>query len=72
MKIKKERRKEVKTKGAYVYIANTDKHCDLLHDRPVLSSRRTPHVRENRNCTDHSQNLVISPRGAERQDGLTD
>jgi hypothetical protein len=27
----------------YVYIANTDKICDLLHDRPVLSSERKPH-----------------------------
>jgi hypothetical protein len=24
-------------------IANTDKDCDLLQDRPVLSTGRTPH-----------------------------
>jgi len=23
----------------YIYIATADKACDLLHDRPVLSSR---------------------------------
>jgi hypothetical protein len=32
-----------KTKCTYVCISNTDKDCDLLHDRPVLSSGRTPH-----------------------------
>jgi len=25
------------SKCAYVYIANTDKDCDLLYDRPALS-----------------------------------
>jgi len=26
---------------------DTDKDCDLLHDRPVLSSGRTPHDKQN-------------------------
>jgi len=47
-------------KKTYVYSANTDKDCDLTCDRPVLSSGRTPHDKENRNCPDYS------PRGADR------
>jgi hypothetical protein len=39
----KGRRKENLKIYTYVYIANTDKNCDLLHDKPVLSSVRTPH-----------------------------
>jgi len=52
----------------HVYIANTDKDCYLLHDRPVLSSGRTPHHKQNRNYLDYSQNLVMNPKGAQRQD----
>jgi len=33
-----------------VNIANTDKDCGLLYDRPILSSGRTPHDKQNRNC----------------------
>jgi len=53
-------------------LLNTDKDCDLLQDRPVLSTGRTPHDKQNRSCLDYNQNLVISPRGAQRQDWLTD
>jgi hypothetical protein len=56
----------------YVCIANTDKDCDLLHDRTFLSTGRTAHNKQIRNCLDYSQNLVRSPRGAQCQDGLTD
>jgi hypothetical protein len=28
------------------------KYCDLLEDRPVLSTGRKPHGKENRNCLD--------------------
>jgi hypothetical protein len=33
-------------KYTYVYIANTDKDCDLLHDRPVLFSGRKSHTKK--------------------------
>jgi len=56
-----------------MYISlDTEKHCDLLHDRPVLSTGRTPHVKQNRNCLDYSQNLVMSPGGAKCYDWRTD
>jgi hypothetical protein len=48
----------------YVYTANTDKDCDLLHDRPVLSMGRTPHDKQNCNCLDYSHHLAVSPEGA--------
>jgi hypothetical protein len=35
-----------KTQNVYIYKSlDTDKHCDLLHDRPVLSIGKTPHNR---------------------------
>jgi hypothetical protein len=46
-----------------IYMANTEKDCDMLQDRPFLQSGRTPHDR---------QNLVMNPRGVQCQDGLTD
>jgi len=55
-----------------VCIANTDKDCDLLQDRPVHPSGSTPHDKQNRNCLDCSKELVMSPRGAQCQDGRTD
>jgi len=36
-------------------LLDTDKDYELLHDRPVLSSERTPHDKQNRNCLDHNQ-----------------
>jgi len=33
----------INKKISYLYIAETDKECDLLHDRPVLSSGKMPH-----------------------------
>jgi hypothetical protein len=66
-------RKQVtfKKQNVHVYISlNTDKDCDLLHDRPVLSAGRTPNDEQSLNCLDYNQNLVMSPRGAQRQDGL--
>jgi len=47
--VKKRAKKKLKAKNVkklkctYVYIANTDKDCDLLHDRPVLPLGRSPH-----------------------------
>jgi len=43
----------------YIYDTNKDKDCDLLQDRPVLPSGRTPHDKQNRNCLEYSQNLVM-------------
>jgi len=42
------------------------------NDRPVLSTGRTAHDKQNRIRLDYNQNLVMSPRGAGSQDGLTD
>jgi len=79
-KKKNERKNEkIKTKmlktpqNVHMYISlDTDKDCDLLHERPVLSTGRTPHDKQNRSCLDHNQNLVMSPGGANCQDGRTD
>jgi hypothetical protein len=51
---------------------DTDKDCDLLHDRPVFSTGRTPHDKQSHNCLHYNQNLVMSPREAQSQDGLTE
>jgi hypothetical protein len=56
----------------YVHIDNTNKYCDLLQDRPAPSTGRTPHDKQNRNCLDCNQNLLMSPGGARSQEGLTD
>jgi len=37
------KKKKKKEKSAYVHIANADKECDLLHDRPTILSGKTPH-----------------------------
>jgi hypothetical protein len=44
-----------------VCIANAHKECDLLHDRSVLSTDRTLHDKQNSNCIDYDQNLIMSP-----------
>jgi len=44
---------------------DTDKDCDLLQDRPVLSTRRMFHVKQNRKCLNYNQNLVTSPAGTD-------
>jgi hypothetical protein len=41
-------------------------------DRPVISSRRGSHDKQNRNCFNYNQNPIMSPRGAQCQDGRTD
>jgi hypothetical protein len=51
---------------------DTDKDCDLLHDRWVLSTGRTPHNKQNWKYLDFNQNMVMSPGGARRQAWLTD
>jgi len=56
----------------YIHIIKADKQCDLLQGRLVLSSGTTPHNKQNRNSLDYSQNLVMSPKGDQCQDGLTD
>jgi len=56
-------------------LLNTDKDCDLLQDRPVLSTGRTPHDKQNRKGLDYNQNLVMSPGGGSTPgwtDWLTD
>jgi hypothetical protein len=50
----------------------TDKDCDLLQDRPILSTDRTPHDKQNCNCPDYNQNLAMIPIAAQCQDGLID
>jgi hypothetical protein len=73
-KKKKKKKKIVKEKTEceenlfYIYITNADKDCDLLQDRPVLPSERTPHDKQNRNCPDYSQNMVMCPRWAQCKD----
>jgi hypothetical protein len=59
-------------KYTFVYIANTDKDCELVLDRPVLSTRKTAYDKQNCNYLDYNQNLVIIPLGAQCQDGPTD
>jgi len=59
----------VKCYNLHMYIfPDTDKYCDLLHDRPVTSTEETPHDKQKSRCLDHNQNLVMSPGGAHRQD----
>jgi hypothetical protein len=67
--------KKIKTKNIYketqnvhMYISpDTDTDCDLLHDRPVLWTGRSPRDKQNCNCLDYIQSLVTSPGGARRQ-----
>jgi hypothetical protein len=68
-KNKKKKRKLVKgkerTKNVHfecVCVINTDKDCDLLQNRPALSSGRTS----------YSENLVMIPKGIQCQYGRTD
>jgi hypothetical protein len=49
-------------------LLDTDKYCDLLHDRPVLSTGNMSHNKKNSNCVSYNQNLVVSSGGAQRQD----
>jgi hypothetical protein len=59
------KRKKLKTVHTYISL-DTDKECDLLHVRPVLSTGRTPHEEENLSCLDYNQNLEGStPRRTE-------
>jgi len=53
-------------------LLDKDQDSELLHDRPVLSKGRMPHDKHNHNCLDYSQNVIFSPGGAQRQNGLTD
>jgi hypothetical protein len=61
-----------KHRSTHVYIVSTDRDCDLLQYRPTFRSGRTPHDKQNRNCPDYSQNLVMSFTGTQYQDGRTD
>jgi len=51
---------------------DTDKDRYLLLDRLVLRTGWTPHDKQNRDCLDYNQNVVMSTGGARRQDELTD
>jgi len=59
----------IKTQNyVYMYILRTQTRtvtCYMTHPS-------TQHDKQNRNCLDYSQNLVMSPGGTQRQDGLTD
>jgi len=44
-------------------LLHTDKNCDLLRERPVLSTGETPHDIQN-----YNRNMVTCPGGAQRQD----
>jgi len=48
----------------HVYIA-WQRECNLLHDRTVLSTGRTPHDKQN-NWLDYNKNLVMSPGGSSK------
>jgi len=50
----------------------TDKKYDLLYDRIFLATGRMSHDKQNRDCLVYSQGLVMRPRGARAQEGLTD
>jgi hypothetical protein len=54
------------------YTAWHRRDCDLLHDRPDLSTGRTHHDKQNRNRLNYNQYLVMNPGGAERHDRQTD
>jgi hypothetical protein len=45
-KKKKKKKEKGKKKITYVCVANTDKDCDMLQDRHVLSSGRMPHKKK--------------------------
>jgi antibiotic biosynthesis monooxygenase (ABM) superfamily enzyme len=47
------------------------KDCALLHDRTVLSTEKTPHDKRRSIWLDQKQNLIMSPGGAQSQEGLT-
>jgi len=51
-----------KKKSRHVYIANTDRDCGLLQDRPVLLSGRMPPDKQNRICPDYNHNVIESQR----------
>jgi hypothetical protein len=53
-------------------LLDTDKDCDVLPNRPVLSAGRTLHDKQSCSCLDCNQNLVTNTEGAQRQDGLSD
>jgi hypothetical protein len=53
-------------------LLDTEKDCDLLHDRPILSTGRASHDKQNRNCLNYSQKWVTIPGGTQRQDGRTE
>jgi hypothetical protein len=55
-----------------MYMLLTHTRTVTCYKTSVLSSRRTPHDEQKRNCLDSSQNLVMSPRGAHCQNGRTD
>jgi hypothetical protein len=75
MKCKRSQNKNVKKTTQNINMSellDTDKGRGLLHDRALLSTGRTSSDKQNRNCLDYNQNLVMSPGGVRRQDGRTD
>jgi len=47
---------------------DSDKDCDLLYETPYCRQGGRPMT--NKTTADYNQNLDLSHRGAERQDGL--
>jgi hypothetical protein len=61
--VKENTERETNFLKTYKYITKSDKDCDLLQDRIILPSGKTPHDKQNRNCLNYSQNLAMSPEG---------
>jgi len=66
--MKKKTKKKKKKKKKKTIKGKTD----LLQDRPDLPGGRTSHDKQYCTCLDYSQNLAMSPRRGQCQDGLTD
>jgi hypothetical protein len=58
---------KIKAKNLHMYILLTQTRIvtHVLHDRPILSTGRMPHDKQNHNCLDYNQNLVMSPGGSD-------
>jgi hypothetical protein len=44
-------------------LLGTDKDCDLLQDKPVLSPGKKPHDKQNHNCLDNNRNVGLDANG---------
>jgi len=71
---KKNVKKKANIQSVLMYTSlDIDKDCDLLHDRPVLSTWKTPHDKQKQKLSSlQSKSAHESGAGARRQDGPTD